>query len=252
MAYWNGAVALSTSGPNCCVMVREPNRLTMSPTTMPRTPPRAFCNCDPSQLEKVHGGLWDLSCCQRFWCPEQQMENAWCIQQRPQMFCRHAWRMHRVGMITIFWRTVSHPEIFRYLVSGDCSQSLSIMLAPSSFSVLHKSSIRCDYTLRRLQWTAISCKQSNCNKVNEFKKIVPWRIVSKYLFYKSSCTISTWSISMMTFMGIRSPSRTLPTPSWRRRTLCSSLVSLSFFFFFFQLLQIRQCLFWIQICAELA
>ena len=23
-------------------------------------------NCDPSQLENVHGGLWDLNCCQRF------------------------------------------------------------------------------------------------------------------------------------------------------------------------------------------
>ena len=48
---------------------------------------------------------------------------------------------------------------------------------------------------------------------------------------------------MLTFRGIRSPPRTLPTPPWRRRrTLCPSLISLSFFFFF-QLLQGRQCLF---------
>ena len=28
-------------------------------------------------------------------------------------------------------------------------------------------------THRRVQWTAVSCKRSNCNKVNEFKKIMP-------------------------------------------------------------------------------
>ena len=29
------------------------------------------------------------------------------------------------------------------------------------------------YTLRRLQWTAVSCKRSNCNKAIEFGKIMP-------------------------------------------------------------------------------
>ena len=48
---------------------------------------------------------------------------------------------------------------------------------------------------------------------------------------------------MVTFIEIRSPPRTMPIPPWRRRTLCPSLVSLSCFFFFFQLLQGRQCLF---------
>ena len=52
----------------------------------------------------------------------------------------------------------------------------------------------------------------------------------KYLYNKSPCSISTWFISMVTFIGIRSPPRTLPTP-------------LSSFFFLFQLLQGRQCLF---------
>ena len=47
---------------------------------------------------------------------------------------------------------------------------------------------------------------------------------------------------MVTFVGIRSPPRTLPALP-RRRTLCPSLVSLSCFFFFFQLLRGRQCLF---------
>ena len=48
---------------------------------------------------------------------------------------------------------------------------------------------------------------------------------------------------MVTFIGIRSPPRTLPTPPRRRRTLCPLLISLSTFFFLFQLLQGRQCLF---------
>ena len=46
---------------------------------------------------------------------------------------------------------------------------------------------------------------------------------------------------MVTFKGM-SPPRTLPTPPWRRRTLCPLLISLSFFFLF-HLLQSRQCLF---------
>ena len=82
------------------------------------------------------------------------------------------------------------------------------------------------------------------NKVNEFKKIMPWRIVSKYLYNRSPCSISTLFISMVTFIGIRTPPRTLPTPPWRRRrTLCPLLISLSSFFLLFQLLQGKQYLF---------
>ena len=60
--------------------------------------------------------------------------------------------------------------------------------------------------------------------------------------FPNTCTtghpvLSTWFISMVTFIGIRSPPRTLP------RTLCPLLISLSSFFFLFQLLQGRQCLF---------
>ena len=43
-AYWNGAVACSIAGPNCCAMVRATNRLMMSPATMPLTPPVGFCS----------------------------------------------------------------------------------------------------------------------------------------------------------------------------------------------------------------
>ena len=49
---------------------------------------------------------------------------------------------------------------------------------------------------------------------------------------------------MVTFIRIRSPPRTLPTPPWRRRrTLCPLLISLSSFFSLFQFLQGRLCLF---------
>ena len=55
--------------------------------------------------------------------------------------------------------------------------------------------------------------------------------LSYIIYQKSPCSISTWFISMVTFIGVRSPPRTLPTPTRRRRrTLCPSLVSLSFFF----------------------
>ena len=49
---------------------------------------------------------------------------------------------------------------------------------------------------------------------------------------------------MVTFIGIRSSPRTLPTPPWRRRrrTLCPLLISASSFFFLFQLPQGRQSL----------
>ena len=42
MAYWKGAVAACTSSIICWDIVRATNRLTMSPTTMPRTPPLGF------------------------------------------------------------------------------------------------------------------------------------------------------------------------------------------------------------------
>ena len=42
IAYWKGAVHRSTTLLSCCAIVRETNRLTMSPTTIPRTPPRGF------------------------------------------------------------------------------------------------------------------------------------------------------------------------------------------------------------------
>ena len=49
---------------------------------------------------------------------------------------------------------------------------------------------------------------------------------------------------MVTFVGIRSPPCSLPAPPrWRRTALRPSLVSLSFFFLFFQLPQGRQSLF---------
>ena len=48
---------------------------------------------------------------------------------------------------------------------------------------------------------------------------------------------------MVIFVGIRSPPWSLPAPPRRRIALCPSLVSLGFFFFFFQLPQGRQCLF---------
>ena len=43
-ACWNGAVARSIAGPNCCAMVRATNRLMMSRATMPLTPPVGFCS----------------------------------------------------------------------------------------------------------------------------------------------------------------------------------------------------------------
>ena len=66
---------------------------------------------------------------------------------------------------------------------------------------------------------------------------------SKYLYHKSPCSISTWFISMVTFQRNETPPRTLPTPPWRRRTLCPLLISLSSCFFLLQLLQSGQYLF---------
>ena len=43
-AYWKGAVALSTAGPNCCAIVRETNLQNTSPVTMPLTPSVGFIN----------------------------------------------------------------------------------------------------------------------------------------------------------------------------------------------------------------
>ena len=36
-AYWNGAVARSIAGPNCCAMVRPTKRRMLSPATIPLT-----------------------------------------------------------------------------------------------------------------------------------------------------------------------------------------------------------------------
>ena len=43
-ANWKGAVATSTAGVICCLMVRATSLLTMSPTTMPLTPSLGFCS----------------------------------------------------------------------------------------------------------------------------------------------------------------------------------------------------------------
>ena len=72
---------------------------------------------------------------------------------------------------------------------------------------------------------------------------MPWRSVPNYLFIRLPWSISTGYVSMVTFVGIRSPPWSLPAPPRRRIALRPSLVALSFFFFFFQLPQGRQCLF---------
>ena len=43
-ANWKGAVATSTAGVICWLMVRATSFLTMPPTTMPLTPPLGFCS----------------------------------------------------------------------------------------------------------------------------------------------------------------------------------------------------------------
>ena len=50
---------------------------------------------------------------------------------------------------------------------------------------------------------------------------------SKYLCNKSPCSVSSWFISIVTFIRAKSPTWTLPTPPWRRRrrTLCPLLIS---------------------------
>ena len=53
----------------------------------------------------------------------------------------------------------------------------------------------CAYTPRRSQYTDVSCKRSICNKVIEFKKVMPSRTVLPVLGF----------ISIVTFIGIRSP-----------------------------------------------
>ena len=70
---------------------------------------------------------------------------------------------------------------------------------------------------------------------------MPRKKCPNYLSITLPWPITTGYVSMVTFVGIRSPPWSLPTPPKRRRTLCPSLV-LSFFFFF-QLPQGRQCLF---------
>ena len=63
---------------------------------------------------------------------------------------------------------------------SSCFQAVSIhnhfSLWPffAHFCTAKKSDLRCGiYTTRRLQWTAVGCKRSIFNKVNEFKKIMP-------------------------------------------------------------------------------
>ena len=71
--------------------------------------------------------------------------------------------------------------------------------------------------------------------------MIPWRIVPNTCI-KNRLVQSVHGSYPFTFIRIRRPPRTLPTPPWRRRTLCPMLISLNSCFFLIQLLQNGQCL----------
>ena len=66
-AYWWGAGATITAGPNCWAIVRATKRRRTSPVTMPRTPPsslaKAVNSVRPQQIRWQQGelGLWQGS-----------------------------------------------------------------------------------------------------------------------------------------------------------------------------------------------
>ena len=84
---------------------------------------------------------------------------------------------------------VAHSQIFhfcdfyfvpKFSLLSCCINSSSLFPEVNLCTLLHleNTSFEVWYSHpHRLQQTAVSCKRSICNKVNEFKKIVPWRIV---------------------------------------------------------------------------
>ena len=101
------------------------------------------------------------------------------------------------------------PNSHTVLVHPILSRSHSLHM----FFIVFSRHLRCGiYTPRRLQYTVVSCKRSNCNKIERTLEHHALKNCSNYLYNRLPCSMSTWLISMVTFTGTRSPPRTLPTP----------------------------------------
>ena len=105
----------------------------------------------------------------------------------------------------------------------------------------------CAYTPRRLQQTAISCKRSICNKVNEFKKIMPRRIVP------NTCTTSPMFNQYLVhlhgdFHWNEESTKNLANSTMKKKKSFAPIVCfVELLLLFFQLQQSRQCLFEVSI-----
>ena len=88
-AYWNGAVAYSTTVRNCWAIVLETNCRKESPTTMPLTPPEGFCKAVILPMRGVNNFFWDGSSCKLLSQVAEQNSISIVVQQKPQMFRRH-------------------------------------------------------------------------------------------------------------------------------------------------------------------
>ena len=111
--------------------------------------------------------------------------------------CRH-WCTHRAVLprnhvqfwISHFWSQLSNNQLvvrlYNLIVTFSCSHFLHTF-APRKHVIW-------GFMLtppRRLQWTAVSCKRSICNKVIEFKKVCPEELF-QILYNRSPRSVSTW------------------------------------------------------------